>query len=121
MNAPRARKRRRAPLLTEFLKLHPGLDASAPINSEEPDFLCLAADGPQVSKSPDFSSPVPVKLPPQALSRYRREFGQRLRANHAGTGMPPVTVTVHLANDTAVVSESRTHRPRNRFVCLRRP
>lgn len=92
--------------LREFLKLHLGLEVTALADSEEPDFLCLS-DGQRTGiEVTRFFFPSSGPLPPQAVSRYRREFGQRLRAHHSGTGMPPVTVTIHMANDTAIVSET---------------
>jgi len=53
-----------------------------------------------------FFFPSSGALPPQAVSRYRREFAYRLRTNHASTGIPPLTVSVHMANDAAVVNEA---------------
>ena len=106
MNSASTKKDEERHFLTEFLKLHSGLGASAPVDSEEPDFQCLVADRPTGIEVTRFFFPSSGPRPPQALSRYRREFARHLRANHAGTGMPPVMVTVHLASDTAVVSKT---------------
>jgi hypothetical protein len=92
--------------LNEFLKLHPGLNVDSVECSEEPDFLCHSSGrsiGIEVTRFFFSSSGA---LPPQALSRYRREFGQRLRTNHAGAGLPPVTVSVHMLNDTNMTTKS---------------
>lgn len=66
--------------LEEFLKLHSGLEITALTDSEEPDFLCFASGRPTGIEVTRFFFPSSGSLPPQAISRYRREFGQRLRA-----------------------------------------
>jgi hypothetical protein len=105
MNAAGTKKDEERHFLTEFLRLHPGLDASALTDAEEPDFLCLAAGQPTGIEVTRFFFPTSSALPPQALSRYRREFGHRLRTNHARSGLPPVTVSVYMANDSALLNE----------------
>ena len=92
--------------LEGFLRLHPGLEISALAESEEPDFLCLASGRPTGIEVTRFFFPSYGPLPPQAISRYRREFGERLRAHHAASGLPPVTVSVHISNDTAIVTKT---------------
>jgi len=46
MNAVSTKKDEERHFLTEFLKLHPGLETSALTDFEEPDFLCIAAGQP---------------------------------------------------------------------------
>lgn len=106
MKPARTKKDDERHYLVEFLKRHPGLETSALSDSEEPDFLCVAAGQTTGIEVTRFFFPSSNGLPPQAVSRYRREFSHRLRTNHSHAGIPPVTVSVHMADHTALVSEA---------------